>query len=46
VDNGCAPDGVIARGDRFMHEGCVIDSAALSTRPQRGVPVYLIPKGR
>lgn len=46
LDNGCAPDGVIARGDRFMHEGCVIDSAALSTRPQLGVPAYLIPKGR
>ena len=46
MDNGCAPDGVIARGDRFMHEGCVIDSAAMSIRPRPGVPAYHIPKGR
>ena len=38
------PDGVIARGDRLMHEGCVIDSEARSRRYLVGCPAYLIPK--
>lgn len=37
------PEGVIARGDRFMHEGCVIDSAANARRVEAGVPAYRIP---
>ena len=40
------PEGVIARGDRFMHEGCVFDSAADSVTYRVGVPAYLLPKGR
>lgn len=37
------PNGVMVRGDRFMHEGCVIDSAAESRRFRAGCPAYLIP---
>jgi len=40
------PEGVIARGDRFMHEGCVLDSAADSATYRVGVPAYLLPRGR
>jgi len=40
------PEGVIARGDRFMHEGCVFDSEAESSRYEVGVPAYLLPRGR
>lgn len=39
------PDGVIARGDNFMHEGCVFDSEAQSRKVRAGVPAYFIPKG-
>lgn len=41
---GCVPDGVIAAGDRFMHEGCVLDSRASARRPEAGVPAYRIPE--
>lgn len=38
------PDGVIARGDRLMHAGCVFDSEA-DSRPYRlGTPAYLVPR--
>ncbi len=37
------PDGVIARGDRLMLEGCVIDTAADSRRHTTGCPAYRIP---
>jgi len=40
------PEGVIARGDRFMHEGCVLNSEAESSRYEVGVPAYLLPRGR
>jgi len=40
---GRASDGVIAAGDRFMHEGCVIDSRAEARRVEAGVPAYHIP---
>ena len=40
------PEGVIARGDRFMHEGCVLNSEAESGRYEVGVPAYLLPNGR
>ena len=40
------PEGVIARGDRFMHEGCVLNSEAESNRYEVGVPAYLLPRGR
>jgi hypothetical protein len=43
--HGVAPIGVIARGDRFMHEGCVIDSAAVARRRTVGVPAYLLRGG-
>ena len=36
------PDGVIARGDRLMHAGCVFDSEAESRRPSRTTPAYFI----
>ncbi|MGB1723405.1 MAG: hypothetical protein ACPHJ1_04015 [Ilumatobacteraceae bacterium] len=42
---GRASDGVIAAGDRFMHEGCVIDSRAVARRVEAGVPAYRIPEG-
>ena len=38
------PDGVIARGDRLMHAGCVLDSEAISRRHRVGVPAYFIPR--
>jgi len=38
------PEGVIARGDRLMHEGCVVDTAADQRRYSAGVPAYLIPR--
>ena len=39
------PEGVIARGDRLMHAGCVFDSEADSRRHEVGTPAYFIPKG-
>ena len=45
LENGVAPIGVIARGDRFMHEGCVINSAAVAERRTVGVPAYLLRGG-
>ncbi|NIR37391.1 MAG: hypothetical protein GWN73_16710, partial [Actinobacteria bacterium] len=38
------PPGVIARGDRIMHEGCVLDSEAESRKSEAGCPAYLIPR--
>ena len=38
------PDGVIARGDRLMHAGCVFDSEADNRRGRRTTPAYLIPR--
>ena len=38
------PDGVMARGDRFMHEGCVLNSEAMSRRYRLRSPAYLIPR--
>jgi hypothetical protein len=46
IDVDGAPPGVIARGDRFMHEGCVLDSAAVSKQRELGVPPYLLRGGR
>jgi len=43
--DGRACDGVIAAGDRFMHEGCVIDSRAEARRVEAGVPAYRMPEG-
>jgi len=40
------PEGVVAAGDRFMHEGCVIDSEAEARRYSPGVPAYFIPRDR
>ena len=37
------PEGVIARGDRLMHEGCVIDSEA-DSRECIVRPAYLLPR--
>ena len=37
------PDGVIVRGDRFMHEGCVMDSAADARPVEAGCPAYMVP---
>ena len=37
------PEGVIARGDRLMHEGCVIDSAADARPVEAGCPAYHVP---
>lgn len=45
LHSGGAPDGVIARGDRFMHEGCVLNSAGEADRPSVGVPAYLLRGG-
>jgi hypothetical protein len=41
---GTVPEGVIAAGDRFMHEGCVLDSRASARRVEAGVPAYRIPE--
>ena len=38
------PDGVIARGDRLMHAGCVFDSEASSKRYRRPGVAYFIPR--
>jgi hypothetical protein len=38
------PDGVIARGDRLMHAGCVFDTEADTARPNRTTPAYFIPR--
>ena len=38
------PDGVIARGDRLMHAGCVFDSERMARRPVRTTPAYFIPR--
>lgn len=38
------PEGVIARGDRLMHAGCVLDTEASNRRPTRTTPAYFIPK--
>jgi hypothetical protein len=38
------PDGVIARGDRLMHAGCVFDSEADARHHRVGSPAYLIPR--
>jgi hypothetical protein len=38
------PAGVIARGDRLMHEGCVINSEAQSRKSKAGCPAYFIPR--
>ena len=46
LDAGTVPDGVIARGDRFMHEGCVLDSAAAAERYRADVPAYHLPEDR
>jgi len=46
IDAGVVPDGVIARGDRFMHAGCVLDSAAESRPYRADVPAYHLPEGR
>ena len=40
------PEGVVAAGDRFMHEGCVINSEAEARRYSSGVPAYHIPRDR
>jgi len=37
------PAGVIARGDRLMHEGCVLVGEP-NGRPEHIKPVYLIPR--
>lgn len=42
---GIVPEGVIAAGDRFMHEGCVLDSRASARPVESGVPAYRIPEG-
>ncbi len=42
---GTVPEGVIAAGDRFMHEGCVLDSRASARPVESGVPAYRIPEG-
>jgi len=39
------PDGVMARGDRFMHVGCVFDSEATSRPYRRPGVAYFIPRG-
>ena len=44
--SGTVPEGVIARGDRFMHEGCVLDSAAVAQRYRDDVPAYHLPEDR
>lgn len=38
------PEGVMARGDRFMHVGCVLDSEALSRTYVSRSPAYFIPR--
>ena len=38
------PDGVIARGDRLMHAGCVFDSERMARRAGRTIPAYFIPR--
>ena len=44
VDPYGVPDGVIARGDRLMHAGCVFDSEASSKRERRLGVAYFIPR--
>lgn len=38
------PEGVIVRGDRFMHAGCVFDSEATSGPYRRPGVAYFIPR--
>ncbi|MGA1345142.1 MAG: hypothetical protein ACO35E_04140 [Ilumatobacteraceae bacterium] len=46
LEAGVVPDGVIARGDRFMHAGCVLDTAADAHPYRADVPAYHLPEGR
>jgi hypothetical protein len=46
LEDGVVPEGVIARGDRFMHAGCVLDSAAAAEPYRADVPAYHLPEGR
>ena len=39
------PDGVMARGDRFMHTGCVLDTEATARSYESATPAYFIPRG-
>lgn len=45
IDPYDVPRGVIARGDRFMHEGCVFDTEAAGRPHRAGCPAYFIPRG-
>ena len=38
------PDGVIARGDRLMHAGCVLNSEAISRGRTAGPLAYFVPR--